>query len=132
MNLKKLSVLLFSLIILSACNQEDPTVWAHFDDTIWKVNTFKEYGVAMGYKALYLYYGYYKGVSKKNYLAGTALSANGNFHYPIIELLKKYPKLRNDKSVKAAAVQLYFLQKHHPTFVNPAEYSHLGNHTGLD
>ena len=133
MKLKIFASFLVSLM-LTAC---EPVInnypWQHFNDNIIMIEECEDYGVAHGQigikQTVYLYYGEIKGgASGRIYTAGTAHNLTELYNYPILELLKKYPQCRNERSVKAAAIQLQFITKHHPAFQNPADYAGMGHH----
>lgn len=114
MNVSFKGILIFSIILsLTSC---DKLPYEHFSDSIIRVQETEKYGLATGIKAFYVYYGVMRLPGNK-VVAGTAVGFNKQFHFPILELLKKYPQLQNEKSLKAAAAQQE-LWRHHPPEVN--------------
>lgn len=118
---------LMLVIGLTSCKDEKVYNWEHFQDEIISYQETKDYGLARGNKALYLYYGEMK-LSGRNFLAGEAQSMTRGFHYPIVELLKKYPVLRNPKSVKSAAAQLLIIKRKNLEFYETINPGDLGSH----
>ena len=106
----KVILSLFAILSLTSCEQLD---YEHFDDHISIISETKDYGLAQGQKAFYIYWGemHLKGA---NVIAGTAVAIDHRFQFPIVELLKKYPQCRNKKSLKAAAAQVKTWQRHRP------------------
>lgn len=126
MRLKIFVISLVSLFLV-ACEPVNNYPWRHFDDKITKYQETDKCGLAFGYRAIYVYYGEMKG-SNGSYRAGTASNMVEIFNYPILEILKLYPELRNEKSVRDAAIQYQYLLHKVPVFTDPAEFGQQGYH----
>lgn len=127
MSLKNILLGLSFSLLITACNSIKTNIYEHFDDRIASYDNSKKYGTAFGLKGVYVYYGTLK-TFKGNLEAGTAVTPTKVFHYPIVELLQKYPQLKNEKSIKAAAVQLELLRRKQPGFYDTIELGALGEH----
>lgn len=102
--------------------------YEHFDDTVRMVQETPKYTLATGDKAFYIVSGVMKMGDDTKFLAGTAISTNKIWRYPIIELLARYPRLKNKKTLQEAAAQLLILQRKQPGFINPGDLGNLGAH----
>ena len=116
--------------MLSGCNwnPKDNYPYEHFNDVLKSYGNYKNVGIAEGDKAIYIYYGVEKLSPTISLYAGTAMHTDSwkLTHFPIIELLKKYPELRTKQAIKAAAAQYHILI--YKKIVKPQDYNYLGHH----
>jgi len=108
---KLLGMTLAICVVFTACS--DKLQYQHFNDVINMTKETKDYQMAIGKTGTFYIYSGEMHLKGENVLAGEAVAVDHRFRYPIYELLKKYPLLKNEKSLKAAAAQLE-MWKHHP------------------